>query len=417
LPQLYLSEGLLSTAARTLRGTFRALENRPYRWLWLGRLATSGTFHMNNVVQGWLVYQLTGSAFALGWVGAGWSVAMLSLGLYGGALADRVDKRKLIFWMRAGALLSTLLIALLAASGSIRVWHLAATSFLNGVVSAFLMPAQQSYISDVVDHDTLMNALSLDALGMGLMGILGASLAGLCIDAVGPWAVYAVMVALHAFSMLAITRVPRVLRAASTGRSAWADLLAGARYLRGQPLLALLLGLEMTRVFFTMPYQSLLPKFAQDNLHLSASGLGLLQSAVGLGGLLASLVASNLGLLKRKGRLLAQASMAMGLALVAMVTLRSLPAVIVTLALVGGLGNLYMVLSGTLQLHYCDPAFRGRMVSMSMMAWALMPLSTIPSGAIADRVGVPWVVGVQGAVVVALFALVAWKKPELREME
>jgi len=250
-----------------------------------------------------------------------------------------------------------------------------------------------------------------------VMGILGSSLAGLFTDTVGPQAVYFFMVGLYVFSLYAVTRLPHVPPAASSGRSAWADLLGGARYLRGQPLLALLLALEVMRVFFTMPYNSLLPKFAQDNLHLSASGLGLLQSAVGLGGLLASLIASNLGLLKRKGRLLVRSTVALGLCLVALASLRWMPAVFLALIMVGGLGNLYMVLSGTLQLRHCDPAYRGRIVSMSMMAWGLMPLGTIPSGAIADRVGVPWVVGVQGVVVMVVFALVAWRKKELGEME
>jgi MFS family permease len=144
----------LATANRTLRATFKALENRHYRWLWLGRLATSGTFQMGNVVQGWLVYHLTGSAFALGWVGAGWSVATLLLGLYGGTITDRVDKRALIFRTRLGMMLSTFTIGLLVATGNIQIWHLAVANFLNGAMSAFLMPAQQSMVSELVGPET-----------------------------------------------------------------------------------------------------------------------------------------------------------------------------------------------------------------------------------------------------------------------
>jgi MFS family permease len=405
------------TDARALRATFKALENRNYRWLWLGRLSTSGTFQMGNVVQGWLVYHLTGSAFALGWVGAGWSVATLTLGLYGGAMADRVDKRVMIFWMRVGMLLSTLTLGLLVASGAIRVWQVALGSFFNGVFSAFLMPAQQSIISDLVEPDSLMNAVSLDALGMGLMGIFGASLAGYFIDTIGAQAVYYTMAGLYLLSLYAATRLPHIAPNSRAGRSVRSDLLDGARYLRTKPLLVLILALEIVRVFLVMPYMSLLPAFADQELAFDASGLGLLQSTIGLGGLVASLIATRLGTLKHKGRLLTRASVLLGLCLVLFVSLRWLPAVFLSLALVGGLGNLYMVLSGTLLLTHTDPAYRGRVVSLSMMAWGLMPLGTIPSGAIADRVGVPWVVGVQGIIVMAVFALVSWRKPELADMD
>ncbi|MGI6376341.1 MAG: MFS transporter [Anaerolineae bacterium] len=407
----------MAATTRALRRTWKALENRNYRWLWLGRLATSGTFHMQNVVQGWLVYQLTESAFALGWVGAGWSVAMLAFGLFGGTIADRVDKRRLIFWMRTATLINTLLIGLLVAAGVVQAWHLATSSFVNGLISAFLMPAQQSLVSDLVEPDTLMNAVSLDAVGMGLMGIVGASVAGACIDRLGPQAVYFLMATLHALSAYAILRVPRPARAPRRTQSAWADLVGGARYLRTQPLLALLLAFEGVRVLFVMPYQSLLPAFAQDNLGFDASGLGLLQSAVGLGGLLASLVASHLGGHRGKGRLLARSSIVAGLCLILFVSVPWQPAVFLSLAAVGGLGNLYMVLSSTLLLTHSAPAYRGRIVSMSMMAWGLMPLGTMPSGAIADRIGVPWVVGFQGAMVMAIFMLVLWLKPELNDLD
>jgi predicted MFS family arabinose efflux permease len=279
------------------------------------------------------------------------------------------------------------------------------------------MPAQQSMVSELVGPETLMNAMSLDALGMGLMGVFGASLAGVAIEAIGPQSVYFAMALLYLLSLVAIMRVPDVPTRSTERRSALADIRGAFQYLRGEPLLVLVLALGVARVFFVMPYMSLLPAFARNNLGLDASGLGLLQSVLGLGGLVASLVAGNLGALRGKGRLLARSSAVLGLCLVALVTVPWLPAVYLALFLIGGLGNLYMVLSSTLILTHSDPAYRGRMVSVSMMEFGLMPLGTLPSGAIADRVGVPWVVGVQGAIVMAIFALVSWRKPELADMD
>ncbi|NLT74054.1 MAG: MFS transporter [Chloroflexi bacterium] len=406
----------MATADRTMNSTFRALANRNYRWLWLGRLATSGTMQMGNVVQGWLVFQLTNSAFALGWVGAGWSVSSLVLGLYGGAICDRVDKRNLILWTRLAMMMSTLAIGLLVAFDAIRIWHLAGAAFLNGAISAFLMPAQQSIISDLVEPDTLMSAISMDAVGMGLMGIVGASLAGRLIDTVGAQSVYYMMAGLYVLSLFAALHLPHVEPNAASGTAIWADLKEGLAYLKSQPTITLILGLEIVRVLVAMPYVSLMPAFADQNLGLGASGLGLMQSAVGVGGLVASLIASQMGTLRRKGRLMILSSIVLGAALILYVTFPWLLGIYAALAAIGGMINLYMVLSSTLILTHTDPAFRGRVVSLSMFAFGLMPLGTIPAGAIADMVGVPWVVGVQGALVIGVYLLVRARKPQLIEM-
>jgi MFS family permease len=400
-----------------LRATFEALDNRPYRWLWLTRLATSGTFQMNNVAQGWLVYHLTRSAFALGWVGAGWSVATLLISPYGGVVTDRVAKRDLMLWTRLGMLLNTLAVGMLIATGAIQVWHLALSTFVNGIFSAFAMPAQQSAVSELVERRVLMNAFSLDALGMGLMGVLAASLAGAAIASAGAQSVYFGMAGMHVLSVYSILRLPRLPPRAGQRGSVWADLVSGARYLRSQSALLTLLVLGMVRVFFVMPANTLLPAFARDNLGMDAAGLGLLQSASGVGGLTASLLACYLGDFRGKGKLLLRASAVLGVCLTLYVTAPWVPVVFLFLAISGGLSNLYMVLSNTLLIGNCDPEYRGRVSSIAMMEWGLMPLGTLPAGAIADRVGVPWVVAVQGLLVSAVFLLAAKFKPEIKRMD
>lgn len=121
--------------------TFDALRDHNFRWLWVGQLAASATFQMGNVAQGWLVYQFTGSAFTLGWVSSGWSISILLLSLYGGAIADRLEKRDLLIWIRLAMALNNLAIALLISTGAIHIWHLAVSSLLSGVLFSFMMPA------------------------------------------------------------------------------------------------------------------------------------------------------------------------------------------------------------------------------------------------------------------------------------
>ena len=276
----------MSVRALRLNGTFDALRNRDFRWLWFGRLASSATFEMGSVAQGWLVYQLTGSAFALGWVSAGWSISTLILSLYGGVITDRVEKRTLLLWTRIAMLTNSLAVGLLISAGLIQVWHLAASSLFTGVLFAFMMPAQQAIISDLVDRRTLLNAVSLNSVGMGLMGIFCASLAGVLIESVGVAGVYYTQALLYLLAIYTIAKLPLTGSANDSSNSVWSDLKDGVHYLRISPALLVLLGLGLVRVLFVMPYRTLMPAFTRDVLGFDATGLGLLMSATGGGALL-----------------------------------------------------------------------------------------------------------------------------------
>jgi MFS family permease len=297
------------------------------------------------------------------------------------------------------------------------VWHLAVSSFFTGIFIAFLMPAQQAIVSDLVERRTLMNAVSLDALGMGMMGVFSASLAGLVIEHTGVAGVYYLMAGMYLTAMYTIYKLPKTEPREGERTTMWADLIAGARYLGGNTTLLLILGLGLVRVFFVMPYIMLLPAFARDNLGFDAVGLGLLQSAAGVGAMIASLVACTMGDMRHKGWMLLGAGLALGACLLAFVTVPWLPLVFVFLALVGGFSNLYMVASNTLLLSYSDAAYRGRVLSIGMMEFGLTPVGTIPAGFIADQVGVPWVVGVQGVVVTLAFLAAGLLRPQIRRMD
>jgi len=399
-----------------LSATFDALRNRDFRWLWLGRLASSATFEMSAVAQGWLVYHLTGSAFALGWVGAGWSISTLFLSLYGGVLTDRMEKRTLLLWTRAAMMVNSLVIGLLCTVGAIQVWHLVASSLFTGVLFAFLMPAQQAIVSDLVDRETLMNAVALNSVGMGLMGISCASLAGVMIESVGVASVYYAMAGFYLLAVLTIVKLPKIPIQRVVRASVWVDLLDGVRYLRASPVLLSILALGLVRVLFAMPYRTLMPAFARDDLGFDASGLGFLMSAPGAGALISALALCSLGDMPGKGKLLIISGVAMGVALALFVSVPSLAATLILVACVGAFNNNCMVMDGTLVQAYTDIAYRGRVLSVSMMMWGLTPLGTIPSGALADQIGVPWVIIVQGAMVALLFGIMGLLRPEIKRL-
>ncbi|MEA3407702.1 MAG: MFS transporter [Chloroflexota bacterium] len=401
----------------SLSTTFDALRNRDFRWLWLGRLASSATFQMSSVAQGWLVYQLTGSAFALGWVSAGWSISTLLLSPYGGVITDRLEKRTLLLWTRIGMALNSVIIGLLISTDLIRIWHLAASSLFTGMLFAFLMPAQQSIISDLVDRETLLNAISLNSLGMGLMGIFCASLAGWLIEIGGPAVVYYVMAAFYMLAIYTIIKLPETGSDGGTSASVWSDLAEGGRYLWANPLLLTLLGMGLIRVLFAMPYRTLLPAFAEDNLGFDSAGLGVLMSAPGLGALVSSLLICSLGDVRYKGKSLLIAGGLLGLSISLFVSTDLLPVVFCFIFLLGFFNNVCMVMTNTLIQARCETGYLGRVMSVYMMLWGLTPLGTLPAGAIADYVGVPPVVIVQGVIVTLLFAAVAFLKPVIWRLD
>lgn len=396
---------------------FMSLHNPSFRWFWWGRLASSATMQMNTVAQGWLVYQLTGSAFALGWVGAGGSIATLVLSLYGGVLSDRFEKRQILLWTRAAMVLSSLVLAILISTGAIRVWHLAAGAMFQGILFALMMPAQNAIMSDIVGREMLLNAVSLSSVGMGLMGIVAASFAGVLIESVGVEAVYYGMALLYIGALFTISRLPLTGASDTTRNSVWQDLGHGVRYLCSRETLIALLALALVRVLFAMPYSTLMPKYARDVLNFDARGLGLLSAAPGVGGMISALRLAALGDYRGKGKLLLGAGLSMGVFLVVFGSSRSVVLVLLSLAVVGYANNSCMVSNQTLLQANCIDRFRGRVLSVYMMTWGLTPLGTLPAGALADHWGVPRVLLLQGTITAAAFAAIWLFKPNIRRME
>lgn len=389
---------------------FTSLHNRDFRWLWWGRLASSATFQMNSVVQGWLVYQLTGSAFALGLVGAGGSIATLVLSLYGGVMCDRVPKRDILLWSRMGMLLNSLVLGLLVSLNLIQVWHLAASAFFTGTLFAFMMPAQQAIITELVDRDTLLNANSLNSIGMGLMGIFSASLAGLAIRLAGAQGVYYFMGALYLMAVYTISKLPELAsRGIGTRASVWVDLVDGLKYLGRNRTVMVLLLLALFRIMLATPYRTFMPKFASEVMGFDAAGLGLLMAAPGAGSLISSLWVASLRNYRGKGKLYLGAGIMMGIALVLFVRFPALAVVMGFLVLVGASDNICMVINQTLVQVNSDERYLGRMMSVYMMLWGLTPLGTIPGGFLADRVGVTTVITIQGVGLMLAFGYMLFR--------
>ena len=386
--------------------TFEALHNRNYRWLWLARLMASAGWQMAAVVQGWLVFELTGSAAALAWVSTASMAAMFFLSPYGGVLCDRVDKRLLLVWTRGGITVTALGLAILIALGIIQVWHIALAGLITGACHALMMPAQQTIISDMVPRESLLNAVSLNYISMGVMGIFAPSLSGLLIKVSGPQGVYFLMAAIYGLAIWAVMHLPKVDPEEVPHKSVWLDFREGLHHLRGQPLLITFLAIALAQVLFIMPYRAFMPKFSKDVMGFDATGLGLLMAAPGLGSLISSLVVASLGDYRGKGKLLLTTSIISGLMLSSLGLVRSFGPVMLALVLLGALTNATSVLDNTLVQSYSARAYRGRVMSVYMMMWGLNPVGTLPAGTLADLLGVQAVFVGQGLLMVLVLVTI-----------
>lgn len=385
------------TLMRALRTheAFASLRQRDFRWFWIGRLASFATMEMGSVARGWLAYQLTGSALALAWVSSGRSLARMGLSLYAGALADRFEKRQLLIVTRGATALNTLVVAILILTGTIRVWHLAASSVVGGAISSFMMPAQKAYLSELVGSGALLNALSLTSLARGLVGIVGATAAGFAIEWLGVDSVYFFMAVLHVVCLLTLAQLPLLGTHDAEGASVWEDLQQGLRHLRAYPAIPPLLGIAAVRALFGWSHRTLMPVYADEVLHLGASGLGILSAAPSVGALVGSFLLAAQGDMQGKGKIL----------LIAFAITPYFAVAIGALMIIGATRDVTRATNQTLLQVTCAPDFRGRVMAMYMMIMGLMPLGTLTAAAIADTAGVSLALVLPGIIMLAIYAL------------
>jgi MFS family permease len=394
----------------------RALDSTAFRWFLIGRVTGSPTGPMRQVVEGWLIYQMTGSAMALAWVSSARAISMFLVAPFGGVLSDRFQKRWMMLVARVVLIVNAFAVCGLLWLDVLRPWHLGASALIEGIAFALIAPAMRSMVAELVDRDTLMNAVSTASVVEGAMAIAGGAIAGVLIDAVGPSSVYLATAALLVASSYTLFRLPAGLRSKARPRRITRDLYFGVRHMLSRPVLVALVGLSFARNLFGGPYRTFLPAYAQDHLRLDAKGLGGLTSAMGVGSLVSALIATALGNTRHKGRMLIGAGIATGACLILLVSLRSVPTAFVLVALIGGFSSLSMLLTNILMQSETKPQYRARVSSLGMMLRSLSGLGVLPAGALADRLGVPTVIGVMAALMVLTYAVVGGRQRDLRRL-
>jgi MFS family permease len=371
----------------------RALRHRNYRLFFSGQsVSLIGTW-MTRIATSWLVYRLTGSPLLLGLVGFAGQIPSFLLAPVAGVLVDRWNRHRLLVWTQVLAMLQSALLAVLALTGVIEIWHVVVLSLFQGVINAFDMPARQAFVVEMVEQrEDLGNAIALNSSMVNAARLLGPSIGGVIIAAVGEGWCFA----LDAVSYLAVIASLLVMRitarrpAARRQTRVLHELREGWSYVAGSaPIRSLLLLLALSSLA-GMPYSVLMPAFASTILHGGPHTLGFLMAASGLGALGGALFLANRETVLGLGKIVPLAAGLFGAGLVGLSFTGSFPVAFVLLLLTGLGFMVQMAASNTLLQTLVEDDKRGRVMSFYTMAFmGTAPFGSLLAGWLADRIGVP----------------------------
>ncbi|HKQ56931.1 MAG TPA: MFS transporter [Candidatus Eisenbacteria bacterium] len=369
---------------------FRALRHRNFRLFWYGQLVSVVGTWMQAVAQLWLMHRLTDSAFMLGLLGFIQLLPVMPLTLWAGVIADRMDKRRLITITQALSLVQAALLAVVVSLGVVQPWMVLVLAFVFGTVSAFDLPARQSFLVDLVGKEDLPNAIALNSAAFNAARVVGPAVAGIVLAAAGEATCFWV----NAVSYLAVVVVlmrmnlpPRVADAESPGPGALREGIAYALSVPSIRNLLILLGITSSLGF---QYTVLLPVYARDILHADEQAYGLMTSAFGLGSLLSGVLMTRKQdrWALRRNLLIGLGTSALGMA--GFAWSRQLPLTMVMGFLAGFGLILYVATTNTLLQLTTEDRFRGRLMGLyTFMFIGTAPVGSLLAGEVAQHWGAP----------------------------
>ncbi len=381
----------------TLGTRFSALRHRNFRLYWIGQLISLVGTWMQSVAQGWLMHELTNSAFWLGLLGFVQFLPVMFFSLWGGVIADRVDRRRLLLWTQSLFLGQAAVLATLVTTGVLtkghpdRAWMLLVLAGFYGLVNALDMPTRQSFIVEMVGREDLPNAIALNSSAFNTARIIGPAVAGVLLAMIGEGGCFWINALSYVAVIWSLTRI--VVPGREAARAALvrgSTLLEGVRYAwTTRPIRNLLILLGVT-AGISFQYQILLPVYAKDILHSGPKVYGLLVTAFGAGALLGAVRLTEKHDRRGLRRNLLIGLTACGLGLAVFAWSRLLPLSLAAGAL-GGFGLIvYLASTNTMLQLTTEDRFRGRVMSLYTLMFAgTTPIGALLAGAVAQRYSAP----------------------------
>ena len=392
--------------------TFDSFRFRDYVFIWLATMFSSGGFWLQQVIVGWLTYQVTASAFwtsvALGLD----ALPILFVGPIGGLLVDNFDRKKLMAFIYGYQAMVTFIFSVVVLTGNLQAWHIFAFIFFMGLAWVVTDPARMSLISNIVPRENLVNAFALNSLAFSVTRLVTPAVGGVLIAVAGAGPALLVEAAFQIGAVAAALslRVVTIPKPRMNLASVRDGLMEGIRYVLNSPMLLGLFALNAMPAMLIMPsVNGLMPVYAAEVFDVDARGLGLLISAFGAGSTLGTFALASLGDIKAKG-----IALICGITVTAVTTLlfsvnAFFPTAYLNLMIISAAMMMYFSVTSAVVQGAVPDEYRGRVTGLYMISWGLFPLGSIIAGWLAENLGVQAATQITSGVMLLLLAFVAWR--------
>ncbi len=397
---------------------FMALRHRNFRLYWIALVSSILARMLHHVAQSWLVLQLTNSPLMLGVVSLSNALPASLFMLFGGAIADRADRKRLFLATEVIMAFFYFVIAILISTNLIKVWHIILFAFLAGCVRSIDQPTRQAILPQVIPREDLVNAVALTNTVWQLCHLVGPAIAGMLIY------VYGVGSTFYVGGVGFLVTVALVFAIHINPGAPWknkrgflGEILEGLNFIRTHEIFYSLIALSVFNGIFGMSYVILMPVFARDILEVGSRGFGFLQATGGAGSVLGALTVAYLSRSGKKGIQTLIGAFVFGLLLMGFSFSTWYPLSLALIFLVGWANDLYLTTIGSvLQLHLPDQ-LRGRVMAVYGLTWSLMPLGGMIAGSIAEFAGAPIAVAICGFLVMAMALALPVAVPGIRQLD
>lgn len=392
-----------------LARTFKALEYRDYRVLWIGTSLAFLAFMMSSVVQAVVAFDLTGRNGAVGFVSLGMGVATVVVAPFGGVVADRFPKKRLLLAGQTVIGLTFGAVGLLIVFDLITIPLLALSTLVMGAMFSFIGPARQAWVGELVPERDLANGIALQQVGMTMTRVIGPFIAAglIGLPFVGTGGTYLFMAGLFVFVIGSLAMLPSSRAVARGGRSFREDMALGIRHIRERARLMLAVVTFIGVIMAGFSYFVVLPGFLENELGRSSKDMALLMAAGAASGFVVSLGVAGLAGSRHAWVLMVAGGVVLGGSLVGLAAAPGFGVAVLAMLAVGAGTGAFQVLNTAIVMREADPAYHGRVMSLVMLAWGVNGLVAYPFGALADRIGERETLAVMAAGVLTIVG-VAW---------
>ncbi len=390
--------------------TFKSLQHPHYRILWAGTTLGTLAFMMSSIVQSVVAFDITGKNGAVGLVALGMGASTIIVSPFGGVIADRVSKRKLLLIGQSAIGVNFIAVGVLIVTGHITIVALVASTFVMGTVFSFIAPARQAWIGDLLPGEALANGVALQQMAMAGTRIVGPFVAGLMISIaiIGSGGTYLFMGALFILVVGTLAQLPPTKSRPKEGSpTIMADMALGVRHISARPPLRLLTFSFIAMIVAGYSYQVILPGFLENELGRNPDQIGWMFGVGAIGGLAVTLGVAGYAGSRYAWQLMLITGVVLGLSLFLLALAPNFGLALMAMLLVGGGSSGFQLLNNALVMQETDPVYFGRVMSFTMLAWGANGLAGLPFGILADAVGERQTFVVMGLLVIVVAAITA----------